>query len=244
MRKSRRVLFGVVVALAAVFAPAAGAQLPTVSVPSVSTPTVTTPSVEVPSVTVPETTLQTPQVQAQSVQLPSVQTPQLQVQAPQTQAPSVPGAGDVPSVGGVAGATGTSGRPASGFGLAAAGSSVAADGTFAPGSPRQVRAARRRAQRLHRAARAREARLRDSARRLRGCLDALPSFERRVLAWLAEAGRVGVRLPRIVPGRDTSADQSGCPSFFTPSLTLPLAKGRGGVGMALHLDETAPAPQG
>jgi hypothetical protein len=215
MRKSRRILIGVVVALAAVFAPAAGAQLPTVSVPSVSTPTVTTPSVQVPSVTVPQTPVQTPQVQAPSVQLPNVQTPQLHVQVPQTQTPHVPGVNvpsvpGAPSVGGVPGVNGPSGaagRAGSGFGLAADGSPIAADGTFAPASPRQARAIRRRAERRHRAARAREARLRDSARRLRGCLDALPSFDRRVI--ILRAGIDGApRTRRQVAKRlDVSVDR-------------------------------------
>jgi hypothetical protein len=214
MRKSRRILTGMVVALAAVFVPAAGAQLPTVDAQSPSTPTTSTPSVQVPSVEIPQTSLQTPQMQVPSVQLPPVQTPQLQVQAPRTQVPSVPGV-DTRSVPGAGGAPSVGGGAGSGFGLAASGSPNAGDGALAPSSPRQRRAAARRANRRLRGARTREAELRKSARRLRGCLDALRRFERRVIVLRAGIGgaprtrRQVARRLHVSVGRVRYAERSG-----------------------------------
>jgi hypothetical protein len=215
-RKSRRILTGMVVALAAVFVPAAGAQLPTVDAQSLSTPTLSTPSVQVPSLEVPQTPLQTPQVQAPSVQLPPVQTPQLQPPSvPGVNTPSAPGAGSAPSIGGAPGATAPAGGggAASGFGLAAGGSPNAAGGALAGGSPRQQRASARRAERRRRAAR--EARLRKSARRLRGCLGALPRFVRRVVVMRAGIGgaprtrRQVARRLDVSVGRVRHAERSG-----------------------------------
>jgi uncharacterized membrane protein YgcG len=136
---------------------------------------------------------------------------------------------------------------------------AAAIGAPAGGGPTGRAASAR--QRRQSAARARETRLRNRARELRGCLDALPGFDRKVIVLRAGIGtdarsrravaeRLGVSVDRVrraersgLRGLREADSDFGCASGGASSGPGG-ANGTGGVGLAIASGGAAPTPPG
>jgi hypothetical protein len=200
----------------------AGAQspLPTVSVPSVTVPAVTVPSVTVPQVTVPPVTtppVKTPPVKTPPVTTPPVKTPTVttppaktptvttpavktpSVKTPAVTTPSVssntsPSSSTSSNAGRSTSSAGTTGSGATGTtsssGTGASGATGSAPGATALGAttggaiPKVVGPPK---------TRKRDRALRDAVLRFEGCLDSVPSSERRVLSLRAGVGAAQTR---------------------------------------------------